>query len=238
MKLKLNINADVGEGLGNEPMLMPYLNSCNVACGGHAGDEAEMQQVVALAKEHGVAIGAHPSYPDRDNFGRVSMGISCADLFTSLIKQQRALVSVVRSHSLNLHHLKPHGALYNDAAKDEKIAKVVIEVVKGFSTPISLYVPYGSVIAKLAKSAGVKICYEAFADRTYQNDLSLTPRNQDGSLITDPEKVWNQLCQMAVNGMVSTIEGEKRHIEADTFCIHGDTPNAVEILKFIREKSS
>ena len=238
MKLNLNINADVGEGIGNEHLLMPYLNSCNVACGGHAGSEEEMDRVVRLAKSNGVSIGAHPSYPDPENFGRVSMDISSADLFTSLVKQVRSLVKIVRSHSLNLHHIKPHGALYNDAVKDEGVAQVIIEAVKGFSAPISLYVPYGSLIADMAQSANIKVCYEAFADRTYQNDLSLTPRTQKGSVITDPNLVWDQLCQMAINGKVITEEGEERPIEVDTFCIHGDTPNAVEILKFIREKSS
>ena len=238
MKLNLNINADVGEGIGNEYLLMPYLNSCNVACGGHAGSEEEMDRVVRLAKSNGVSIGAHPSYPDPENFGRVSMDISSADLFTSLVKQVRSLVKIVRSHSLNLHHIKPHGALYNDAVKDEGVAQVIIEVVKGFSAPISLYVPYGSLIADMAQSANIKVCYEAFADRTYQNDLSLTSRTQKGSVITDPNLVWDQLCQMAINGKVITAEGEERPIEVDTFCIHGDTPNAVEILKFIREKSS
>ena len=146
----IDVNADVGEGVGNELDLMPLLSSCNIACGGHAGDLASMTQVVRLAKAHKVKIGAHPSFPDKDNFGRIDMKMSAADLYSSIKHQIRDLQEVIHSEDAQLHHIKPHGALYNMAAKDEKTANVIIEVVKSISLPVKLYAPYKSIIEDLA----------------------------------------------------------------------------------------
>lgn len=231
----VDINADVGEGLNNEAQLIPYLSSCNIACGGHAGDKETMIQVVKLAKKHKVKIGAHPSFPDRQNFGRKIVQMSCADLYTSLKQQVRSLISILRTEHVTLHHIKPHGALYNLAAVDEKTANVIIEVVKSIAMPLYLYVPYGSVIADLAKKESIKITYEAFADRNYNEDLTLVSRTKSNAIITEPEEVFKHVYKMISEQKVKTISGVEVGIKADTFCIHGDHPEALKLLQLLTE---
>ncbi len=235
-QLIVDINADVGEGLKNEALLMPFLSSCNIACGGHAGDNETMVQVVNLAKSHKVKIGAHPSFPDRENFGRQIMKISCAELYTSLKQQVRSLMQVLRKEHIMLHHLKPHGALYNLAAIDQKTAEVIIEVVKSIALPVQLYVPYGSVIADLAQKEGIKITYEAFADRNYNEDLTLVSRSQSNAIITNPDEVFEHVQTMIFQQKVKTISGVEVEIKADTFCVHGDNPEALKLLHKLTEK--
>lgn len=232
----IDINADVGEGLNNEAQLMPYLSSCNIACGGHAGDEKTIYEVVKLAKTNKVKIGAHPSFPDKENFGRQIMKISCADLYTSLKQQVRNLMKVLRAEHAMLHHIKPHGALYNLAAVDKKTAEVIIEVVKSIAMPIYLYVPYSSVIADLAQKENIKITYEAFADRNYNADLTLVSRSQVNAIITDPDEVVEHVKSMIFQQKVKTINGLEVEIKADTFCVHGDNPEALILLHNLTEK--
>lgn len=232
----IDINADVGEGIGNEAKLMPHLSSCNIACGGHAGDTFTMAEVVRLANANNVKIGAHPSFPDKENFGRKIMEITAADLCTILKQQIRVLQSVLRSENALLHHIKPHGALYNLAAKDEKTAKVVVEVLKSVALPIKLYAPYNSVIAKVAKAEQIEVTYEAFADRNYNKDLSLVSRQKFNAIISDKNKVLNHVLKIIEHQKVDTIDNMEVTLKASTFCVHGDTKNALEILKFLNEK--
>jgi UPF0271 protein len=232
----IDINADVGEGLNNEAQLMPYLSSCNIACGGHAGDKETMLQVVRLAKQNKVKIGAHPSFPDKPHFGRRIMEMPSAELYTSLKQQVRNLIRVLRIEHSALHHVKPHGALYNLATTDEKTAKIIIEVVKSIALPLYLYVPYGSVIADLAKKEHIKITYEAFADRNYNADLTLVSRTQDSAVITDPGTVFQHVRRMIFDEKVKTISGVEVPIKASTFCLHGDNPEAVTLLQNLVEK--
>ena len=229
----IDVNADVGEGVGNELDLMPLLSSCNIACGGHAGDLASMTQVVRLAKAHKVKIGAHPSFPDKDNFGRIDIKMSAADLYSSIKYQIRDLQEVIHSEDAQLHHIKPHGALYNMAAKDEKTANVIIEVVKSISLPVTLYAPYKSIIADLAIKENIEVTFEAFADRNYNNDLSLVSRNIKNAVLTIKDDVLAHLKRMVLTQNVRTIDGEEVPIKASTYCIHGDTANAVEILEYL-----
>ena len=229
----IDVNADVGEGVGNELDLMPLLSSCNIACGGHAGDLASMTQVVRLAKAHKVKIGAHPSFPDKDNFGRIDIKMSAADLYSSIKYQIRDLQEVIHSEDAQLHHIKPHGALYNMAAKDEKTANVIIEVVKSISLPVKLYAPYKSIIADLAIKENLEVTFEAFADRNYNNDLSLVSRNIKNAVLTIKDDVLAHLKRMVLTQNVRTIDGEEVPIKASTYCIHGDTANAVEILEYL-----
>lgn len=235
MNDSIDINADVGEGVGNEAQLMPYLASCNIACGGHAGDEETMHKVVDLAIVNSVKIGAHPSFPDKENFGRKIINISAADLYTSLKAQIRALLSVIRKKEISLHHIKPHGALYNLAAKDHKTATVIIEVVKSIAIPLKLYVPYKSVIATLAEKENIPVVYEAFGDRNYNTDLSLVSRQQPKALITDKRDVFKHLYHIFIHDKVKTIDGVEVPIKASTFCIHSDTKNVVEIAEFLHQ---
>ncbi len=230
---QIDINADVGEGVDNELALMPYLSSCNIACGGHAGDTEIMTQVVRLANTHRVKIGAHPSFPDKANFGRLDMEISAADLYASLKQQIRALQSVLHAENAKLHHIKPHGALYNLAAKDEKTAKVIIEVIKSIAIPIKLYVPYNSIIAQLAIMEQIEVLYEAFADRNYNEDLSLVSRRNDNAMLKAKDDILQHILLMIKHQKVKTISGVEVPIKVATLCVHGDTKNAIEILKYV-----
>lgn len=234
--LIIDINADVGEGIGNEANLLPLVSSCNIACGGHAGDDATMKQVIDLAKTNGVKIGAHPSFPDPENFGRKPMDMSCAALFKSLEDQTIRLIDHLDEANASLHHIKPHGALYNLAAKDEKTATVIVELMKSFAFPIYLYVPYGSVIAKIAIENNIPIIYEAFADRNYNSDLSLVSRNLPNAMILDAEVMFEHIINIVTNEKVTAIDGKQRTLQAHTFCIHGDNPKALELLNRLRER--
>jgi len=232
----IDINVDVGEGVGNEPQLLPHVSSCNIACGGHAGDNETMQTVVKLAKQHRVKIGAHPSFPDKENFGRVVMDMSCAALYTSLKDQVEDLLSILRKAHVSLHHVKLHGALYNLAAKDKKAALIIIELMKSFVEPVKLYVPYQSVIANLAIENNIPIVYEAFADRNYNEDLSLVSRKDTNALISKKEDVFEHVLRMIKSQNVKAINGVEVPVKASTFCVHGDTKNALEILDYLNSK--
>ncbi len=232
----VDINADVGEGLGNEALMMPYLSSCNIACGGHAGDAKTMTEVVRLAKKHKVKIGAHPSFPDPLNFGRAVMDISAADLYSSLKSQIRILQQILHNENAQLHHIKPHGALYNLVAKDEKTARIIIEVVKSIAMPIQLYMPYNSVISKLAEQEKISVTFEAFADRNYEENLSLVSRKKANAILRENSKILNHVLGMIHREKVTTINGVEVTIKASTFCVHGDTKNAVEILEFLSKE--
>lgn len=234
----IDINADVGEGIGNEAELLPIISSCNIACGGHAGDEASMREVVRLAIKHNTKIGAHPSFPDKENFGREIIEMSCAALFQEVKEQIKTLKRIVREEHGLLHHVKPHGALYNLAAKDKDTAEVIIEVMKRFHQPLKLYVPYGSVIAEIAQKENIEITYEAFADRNYNSDLSLVSRKESNALITNSNDMFQHLHNMIVHKKVKTIDGVEVAIEADTFCVHGDTPNAINLVRELTQKLS
>lgn len=229
----VDINADVGEGLCNEALLMPYLSSCNIACGGHAGDAKTMTEVVRLAKNHKVKIGAHPSFPDKANFGRAVIDISAADLYSSLKSQIRNLQQILYKENAQLHHIKPHGALYNLAAKDEKTARIIIEVVKSIAMPIQLYVPYNSVISKLAEQEKISVTFEAFADRNYEENLSLVSRKKEDAILYENSRILNHVLGMIHREKVTAINGVEVPIKASTFCVHGDTKNAFEILDFL-----
>ncbi len=232
----IDINCDVGEGIGNEAELMPYISSCNIACGGHAGDKNTMLEVVKLAKQHKVKIGAHPSFPDKANFGRQRINISYAALYQSLKNQIRVLQDVMREEHVQLHHVKPHGALYNLAAVDKEIAMVIVEVMKRFHLALKLYVSYKSVIADIAIQANIPITYEAFADRNYNADLTLVSRQNNNAMITDSAVLFTHVQRMIFDKKVRVISGVEVAIKADTFCIHGDNPKAVKLIENLVKK--
>ena len=232
--ITIDINADVGEGINNESQLMPYISSCNIACGGHAGDTDTMRTVVKLAKAHRVKIGAHPSFPDKDNFGRQPMDISYAALYTSIKHQIDALMQVLTEEQVGLHHVKPHGALYNMAAVDENIATVIVEVMKSYARSISLYVPYASVIESVAIEHNIPVLYEAFADRNYNDDGTLVSRKSYNALITDSKVMFEHVYRMVTSQKVKTVNGLEINLKADTFCVHGDNPKAVDLIKELK----
>ena len=233
---KIDINADVGEGIGSESEIMSYLSSCNIACGGHAGNLKTMTEAVQLAKKHVVKIGAHPSFPDKTNFGRLEMAMSAADLYSNLKQQIRALQSVLYTEKVQLHHIKPHGALYNLAIKDEKIAKVIVEVIKSIALPIKLYAPFNSVMSKLASQNQIEVIFEGFADRNYNEDLSLVSRENENALLVNKEQVLHHILPMIKSGKVKTIDGVEVSLKIATLCVHGDTKNALNILSYISQE--
>ncbi len=236
--ISIDINADVGEGVNNEADLLPLISSCNIACGGHAGDVETMRTVVRLAKQHRVKIGAHPSFPDKEHFGRQQMDMSCTALYSTIKGQIKALMNVLREEHLQLHHVKPHGALYNIAAKDKVIATVIIEVMKSIQLPLRLYVPYGSVIAVLAIQEQIPITYEAFADRNYNEDLSLVSRAEKNAMISNPSDMFRHVHHMIMQQKVTAVNGVEVELKASTFCIHGDNPEALILAQDLREKLS
>lgn len=235
MKTSIDVNCDLGEGVGNDAEIMPYISSCNIACGGHAGDKNSMREITALALLHDVRIGAHPSYPDKENFGRKKLELSNDYLAESLVAQVQGLKVIVENSGGKLHHLKPHGALYNNACVDNSLANVVIQVIKYIDSKLILYAPHNSIVAKLAIENGVSVMYEAFADRNYNDDMTLVSRDLDNALITDPELVFQHVLRL-LDDKVETISGKTFPIEADTVCVHGDTDNAASILKQLHEK--
>jgi UPF0271 protein len=236
MTQNIDINSDVGEGIGNESQLMPYISSCNIACGGHAGNEETMKSAVQLAKKYKVKIGAHPSFPDKENFGRKVMEMPCVVLYKSIKVQVEDLMSILKEEHLALHHVKPHGALYNLAVTDERVANVIVEVMKSLGLLIKLYVPFGSKIADIAIENNVPITYEAFADRNYNTDLTLVSRQEKEALIEDEDVMFEHVFRMYTHGKVKVISGQEIPIKADTFCIHGDSPNAVNLIKNLKTR--
>lgn len=222
----IDLSADLGEGSPGEDEIWPLITSANVACGGHTGDEHSMREAARLAREYNVRFGAHPSYPDRENFGRKSLSISPEDLRASLIAQIATLAKFAP-----VHHVKPHGALYNDAHKDRALAAVIVAAL---DRTIAIVAPDHSQMAAAARDAGLRVIREAFADRRYEPDGSLTPRSIAGSTLTVDEAVA-QVTILVAESAVITREGARVDIAYDTICIHADMPNAVERLRAIRE---
>lgn len=229
----MDINCDMGEGIGNEAALMSYIDSANIACGFHAGDAATMREVILLCLKYNVNIGAHPSFPDRENFGRTLMQLPEPEVYDLVMTQLSGINDIARECGGKLHHVKPHGALYNMAAKNAVLAKTIAEAVKDFDVALVYYGLSGSVMIEEAKKAGLQTAQEVFADRTYQADGSLTPRSQGNALLADSPAVIKQVSKIIKEKKVNTIDGGEISIQADTICIHGDGEHAVEFAKAI-----
>ena len=236
MSKYIDINCDLGEGIGNESELMPLISSCNIACGGHAGDKVTMAAVADLASCYDVNIGAHPSFPDKANFGRKIIDISPEHLKRSLTKQITDLKEVLKEKQLEMHHVKPHGALYNLVTVEKQAAIIVVDVIKTIGRNLVLFAPYGSVISNIALKEGLKIKFEAFADRNYNDDLTLVSRRNSKALIHDKENLFNHVFKMVSEGRVTTLNGVEVSLKADTFCVHGDGKNVVENLRYLADK--
>ena len=231
----IDLNCDLGEGIGNDELIMPYISSANIACGYHAGNETTMKQTVELCKRYNVAVGAHPSFPDKENFGRTDMLLHPGEIYEMIIKQISSLEKIAAVADVPVHHVKPHGALYNMAARDKMLAPFVALAILDTNSKYILYGLSGSYLIKEGKALGVKTASEVFADRTYKDDGSLTSRNKPGALIEETDKAVAQALQMVKEGTVTSINGKKVQIVAETICIHGDGEHAVEFAKAIRE---
>ncbi len=231
----IDINCDMGEGISNDEAIMPYINSANIACGYHAGDAEIMWRTAELAVKNNVAIGAHPSFPDRENFGRTEMDLPMTEIYELVIRQLVLLNDVASSFDVKLNHVKPHGALYNMSARDPLLAETIAQAIKDFDDQLILYGLSNSHSTIAAKNIGLKAMNEVFADRTYQDDGSLTPRGQTNALIEDEAKMKLQVIQMVNDRSVTSVNGKKIPLMADTICIHGDGMNAVVYAKAIRD---
>lgn len=231
--LTIDINCDMGEGTGNDEAIMPFVSSANIACGYHAGNEDTMKQVIELAVKNNVAIGAHPSFFDKVNFGRTEKNLPSDEIYDLVILQLRTIDRITKESNTKLHHVKPHGALYNMSAKDPKIAKAIAHAVKDFDDDLILFGLSGSQSINEAKAIDLKTANETFADRTYQDDGSLTPRSQANALIEDVDRSVHQVLQVIKEKAVTSVNGKKISIIANTICLHGDGKNAVEFARRI-----
>jgi UPF0271 protein len=233
--VSVDLNADVGEGM-DDAQLLPYVTSANVACGIHAGDPVTMDQTVEIALSRGVRVGAHPGYPDRENFGRVLVEMSADEIENLIVYQVAALAGFVRSRGGRMTHVKPHGALYHSGAEFPDVARAIAEGVRRVGTDLVLVGAAGSMLIGAGQEAGLPVAEEAFADRRYRADGTLVPRGRPGAVIVDPEEAAEQAVGLARDRLVVAEDSSRLSIRADTICLHGDTPGAVEIARRIHER--
>lgn len=241
MKLKVDINCDLGESygafkIGNDTAVMPFITSANIACGFHAGDPATMSMTVALAKRNDVAVGCHPSFPDIMGFGRREMQLSDEEIRSYIVYQVGALAAFAKMIGTTVQHVKPHGAMYNMAAKDSRLAEGITEAVKNLDKKLLIFVPPESKLEEIARKAGLRVAIEAFADRAYNSDGSLVSRGNAGSIINDPSLVAKRAVKMVKNKSVMTVDGQTLDFgEVNTICIHGDTLGAADLAFSMRK---
>ncbi len=227
--LTIDINCDMGEGMDNDAALMPYISSANIACGYHAGNVDTIKKTIELALVHDVAIGAHPSYNDRENFGRLSQAISLIELAELIGEQLYIFEKITDQMGCKIHHVKLHGALYNDCAKDAMSSKIVAQTIQAIDPSIQLYGLSGSYSIQEAKAIGLQCIQEAFADRTYQANGQLTPRHMDRAIIEAPTEATRQVLSMIFDQSITALDGTIIEVKADTICIHGDHTAALAI---------
>ncbi|WBM36709.1 LamB/YcsF family protein [Alcaligenes faecalis] len=240
MSLSIDLNCDMGESfgpwvMGHDEQVIPWVTSVNIACGFHAGDPGTMRQTVALALKHGVKLGAHPGLPDLAGFGRRVMAVTPEQVYDMVVVQVGALAAVARTQGVALHHVKAHGALYNMAARDAALAKAIAQAVADIDRSLILYALAGSVQVQAGRDAGLTVAQEVFADRSYQDDGRLTPRQQAGAMITDADQSVQQVMQMIEQGTVTSLSGKTVPLSADTLCLHGDQAGAAEFAQRLHQ---
>lgn len=239
--MRVDLNCDMGESfgrysVGNDEAMMPYITSANIACGYHAGDPLVMADTMRLAREHGVSVGAHPALPDLQGFGRRRMDLSADEIEAFVLYQVAALAGFAQAAGLELAHVKPHGALYNMASKDTMVSDAVARAIVRFDRSLILVGLAGSRLVEAGRRAGLRVAREAFADRAYAADGSLRSRRLPGAALESPEEVAAQVVRLVCDGTVVIYEGDELPIEADTVCIHGDTPGASGIVQAVRRE--
>ena len=239
--MKIDLNCDLGESFGNykigmDEEVIKYISSANIACGFHASDPLVMVKTVALAKEYGVKVGAHPGFPDLVGFGRRNMNVSPAELKAMVMYQVGALAAFCKARDIKMNHVKPHGAMYNMAAKDIKLALAIAEGIAEVDDSLILLGLSGSQLLKAAQEVGLKSAAEVFADRAYEEDGSLVARTKAGAVIADENEVIERVIKMIKLSKVQTITGKEIEIKPDSICIHGDNPKALNFVKLIRQR--
>lgn len=238
--MQVDLNADAGESFGNwklgrDEALFPLISSVNVACGFHAGDPLTIKHTLALAQKTGLAVGAHPGFPDLVGFGRRELAATPDEVYADVLYQVGALSAFLKVVGIPLHHVKPHGALYNRATKDPQTARAIAQAVKDFDPRVPLVVLPGTPLESEAQELGLSTVAEAFPERGYSRDGRLAPRGSAGAWIHDPAEAARRAVQMVLKGQVEAVEGGLVPVRAQTLCIHGDNPQAVEIAKAVRE---
>ncbi|MEO8365354.1 MAG: 5-oxoprolinase subunit PxpA [Pseudoxanthomonas sp.] len=234
MARHVDFNCDLGEGVGDDAAILPFISSASIACGFHAGGPALMQRSVALCSQHGMAMGAHPSYDDRANFGRIASSISPAEAHALTLYQIGALDAFVRAAGLRMNHVKPHGALYNQAARDRALADAIAMAVRDHDPGLILYGLAGSALTEAGAALGLKVAHEAFAERRYESDGTLTPRSHADASIRDPADAASQVTDILRDGVVIARTGERIALHADSICLHGDRSDAVQFARELR----
>ncbi|MFV9505189.1 MAG: LamB/YcsF family protein [Oscillochloridaceae bacterium umkhey_bin13] len=238
--VSIDLNVDCGESfgiwtLGDDEGVLPHVTSANLACGGHAGDPLVMQRTVQRCKALGVAVGAHPGYPDLQGFGRRALPLTPAEVGPMVLAQIGALYAIARSEGVELRHVKAHGALYNRAAVDPALAEAIARAVAAFSRDLILVGLANSCLTAAGEAVGLRVAHEAFADRGYQSDRTLVPRGQPGDLIHDPAANLAQALRIVTSGQVQSVSGELVKLRADTLCLHGDTVGAAARALALRQ---
>lgn len=238
MHPSIDLNCDIGESfgaftIGNDEAIMEYVSSVNIACGFHGGDPGVMHKTIAGAASRNIAIGAHPGYPDLQGFGRREIKMSLAEVYDCIVYQVGALMAFARVEGTTVNHVKPHGALYNAAAKDNALSATIAKAVHDVDKALVLVGLSGSCMIEEGKKVGLRTCSEAFADRAYQEDGTLMSRNAANAMIDDVDRAARQVLQMVQRGTVTTVNGKEIAVHAETICIHGDGPQAIAIAKAI-----
>lgn len=233
--LTIDINCDLGEGFSNDAALMPFICSANIACGFHAGDITTMQKTIALCFEHGVAIGAHPGFNDKANFGRKNILLTDAQLYNLIAKQVELLQNICAKEGVVLHHVKPHGALYNMAASNTTMSAIIAKAIKAINSSLIVYGLSNSYLISEPQAVGLLTAAEVFADRTYQSNGILTPRSEPNAMLTNTADALKQVVQMVQHQTVTATNGSTIPIKAQTICIHGDGEHALDFAKAINK---
>ena len=231
---RVDLNADLGEGMGDDDALLDIVSSANIACGGHAGNADTMARTLRAAAARGVAAGAHPSFEDREHFGRRDLDLPPAMVRMQVLRQLDAIATIARREGVRLRHVKAHGALYNRAAREPVLARAVAGAVREFDASLAFYALAGSALARAGREAGLFTVEEVFADRAYRADGSLVPRAEPGALLHDAAAVAARALNMVRQGRVEAIDGRPVRLAAQTICIHGDTPDAVMMARAVR----
>ena len=236
MSSSIDLNADLGEGAGHDAELFELISSANIATGFHAGDADTMHAAVSSARDRGVAVGAHPSFFDRENFGRKELIVTPDEVFDAVAFQLGVFQAIAEAAGMRPNHIKPHGALYNMAVRDGKIAEAIARATKSLDAKLILFAPENSALARAGESHGLQIAREVFADRNYLADGSLVPRSRADALLNNPEDAAARVMRMLREGKVRSVEGDDVEVRVETICVHGDTPGAVEFARELRSR--
>ncbi|MGJ7904471.1 5-oxoprolinase subunit PxpA [Lysobacter sp. 1R34A] len=234
MQDRIDFNCDLGEGCGDDAAILPYVSSANIACGGHAGDEATMRETLRLCRAHGVAAGAHPGYDDPEHFGRRTLPLSRDEIGMLMLNQLARLAAIAADEGVRLSHVKPHGALYNLAADDRIVAEAIVGAVAAFDPKLVVYGLSQSQLTEAAETAGLRVAHEVFAERGYARNGRLLPRGQPGAVIESLDDAIAQVRGLVLRGEVATADGGRLALRADTLCLHGDRRDAPAFARALR----